>query len=443
MAKKGKGGSESTGRSAGQGREPFSLLSVRFDNLDTGIIRQHIIYLVAASLLTKFLVLALTPTVFHSFIDFFDIQFYFDQGVKILGGQLPYIGYNFEYPVLVFIPIIIALIPAVIFQNGMVFAYTFQLLMVICDLVILLCVYLTALKMKGEKTAFYAGLIYATAFSTAYFVLTKYDAFPTAFLMLAIFFTTCGLTMRGYCSAGLGFFAKIFPVVSLPFLVLHNTKKSSLKDEIVSALKVMIPLCVVLLLPILIIRPGAIGTYLFATGATVGVYVNTLTYTLYAWLGGVLHTGITPENVSLVMYLLMGLCMLVLLWSAYTDTEKRPVTLVKTLLCALLIIVVFTKFHSPQYIVWYTPLLCLLVADDIYKIALFYVVQVLAFIEFPLMFGSFYTNLEYTNAAGTPGWYLTLAFFTVQYLALLALVLMILAPKKGLVPGLREKFFSP
>ena len=100
------------------------------------------------------------------------------------------------------------------------------------------------------------------------------------------------------------------------------------------------------------------------------------------------------------MYGLMGITVLYLLYNAFMDTEKRPVTLLKTLLCALIAIIVFTKFHSPQYIVSFTPFLCLLVADNLYTVILFFVVQVFAYIEFPLMFGRFYTNLEYTNGAG-------------------------------------------
>ena len=253
-------------------------------------------------------------------------------------------------------------------------------------------------------------------------------------LMLAVLFTVYELNMKGYIAAGLGFFAKIFPAIAFPFLILYNSKKTSLKDEIIAILKVMAPLSLVLLLPVLVIRPEAIKTYLFATGTSVGVYVNTATYTLYSWFNGVGHIGISPENVSLMMYGLMGIAMLYLLYNAYRDTEKRPIMLLKTLLCAFIVVIFFTKFHSPQYIVWFTPFLCLLVADDLYKIILFYIVQVFAYIEFPLMFGSFYTNLEYTNPTGSTGWYMTLVFFTLQYLAILVLVYAIIRPKEGLFP---------
>jgi len=439
MAKKNKNEDAVSEKREKKGKNSWNFLNLTFENIDLQVMTRHILLLVLISLLTKLAVLYITPSLFHSFVDYFDLGFYFEHAVKLTQGELPYVSYSFDYPVLLFVPITIALVPALVFQNALAFVYTFQILMVICDIVTLLCIYFIALKIYNEQTAFLAGLIYATAFSTAYFVLTKYDAFPTCLLMLAVLFSIYGMKTKGYIAAGLGFFTKIFPAIAFPFLMLFNTKKSPLKDEIIAFLKVMVPLSVILLIPIIVIRLDSIRTYLFGTGGSLGVYVNTLTYTLYSWINGVGHIGITPENVSLVMYGLMGITMLYLLYTAFIDTEKRPVTLLKTLLCALLAVIVFTKFHSPQYIVWFTPFLCLLVVDDIYKLAIFYIVQVLAYIEFPLLFGSFYTNLEYTNAVGSSGWYLSLLFFTLQYCAILLLVYVIIRPKNGLLQMIREK----
>lgn len=409
--------------------EPLQFLSVRFDNINTKVVRNHIIILIIASLLTKFFVLFVTTMIFHSFIDYFDFGFYLEHALMIVQGQLPYLNYNFDYPLLIFVPILIALMPALFFHDALVFVYTFQILMALCDLIIILCIYFIALRIYNERTAFIAALIYATAFATAYFVLTKYDAFPTSLLMLGVLFTVYGMNMKGYLSIGIGFFAKIFPAIAFPFFILHNSKKTSLKNEVITVFKVMIPLLVIFLLPFLVIRPDAIRTYLFATGATVGVYANTATYTLYSWLNGIGQFGILPDGVSIMMYGMLGIIILYLLYTSYVDTEKRPVTLLKTLLCAFIAVIFFTKFHSPQYTVWFTPFLCLLVADDLFKVILFYIVQALAYIEFPLMFGSFYTNLEYTNPVRSYGWYLTLLFFTLQYLVLLILVFAIIRKK--------------
>jgi hypothetical protein len=305
--------------------------------------------------------------------------------------------------------------------------------MVLCDIVTLVCVYCIALRIWGEKTAFLAGLMYATAFSTAYFVLTKYDAFPTAFLMAALLLTIYGMTKKGYLSATLGFFAKIFPVAALPFMILYNAKSTSLKEEILSALKIGIPVVVVLFLPFLIFGPDTISSYFTSAGSSRSVYANSPTYTLYVWLHDIGHLGVTPDMISIGMYILMAIALVGLLVIAFRDTAQNPVTLLKLLLCTIFALVFFAKFHSPQYAVWFAPLLVLLAADDLIKIALFVVTQVFAYIEFPLMFGSYYVNLQYTNPAGSAGWYLTLVFFTLEYLALLLLIYLIIRPQDGVL----------
>ena len=428
MGKKDKDTVGSFGKKGKKGKIPLTFLDFEFENIDQNTVKRHILFLILASLVTKFFVLLLTPLVFHSFIDLFDIGFYFEHAIKMVQGQLPYINYSFDYPILIFIPITLALIPALAFQSAMAFVYTFQFLMVVCDIVTILCIYFIALKVWDEKTAFIAGLVYATAFSTAYFVLTKYDAFPTCLLMVAVLFTVYGMNRKGYLFAALGFFAKIFPAIAFPFMVFYNAKKTSIKQEVIEALKVIVPLSLILLVPFVLIRPDVINTYLFATGSSVGIYVNTATFTLYAYLHEIGHLGITPSMVSTLMYVMMGVVFLILVYIAYIDTEKRPVTFLKILLCAIFSVVFLTKFHSPQYIVWFTPFLCLLVADNPFKILLFYVTQVFAYIEFPLMFGGFYTNLEYVNPVGSADWYLTLFFFTIQYAALLVLMYYVIQP---------------
>ncbi len=425
-----------------KGKTPFSILSTQFDNLDKETVKRHIFFLILVSIITKLLVLLITTSVFHSFIDYFDIGTFLSHATPLLDGQLPYVNYQIEYPVLAFVPIVLALIPAVLTQNSNAFVFSFQILMVLCDILIVLCVYLIGLKIWSEKTAFLAGFIYATAFSTAYFVLTKSDAFPTCLLMGAILFTIYGMNTRGYLSATLGFFTKIFPVIALPFMVFYNSKKTSLKQEIISAGKIFALFCVVLLLPFVLVNPTVLQTYLFATGGNVGIYVNTVTYTLYAYLHDVFHLGISAATISMLMYVIMGLILILLLYISYVDIKQNPKTLIKLVLCAIFCLVFFTKFHSPQYIIWFTPLLALLVSDNLIKIVLFYIAQMFAYIEFPLMFRSYYVNLEYVNPVGSSGWYLTLFFFTFEYLVLIVLMYYVICPQEGIITKMKKYYPS-
>lgn len=439
MGKKNKNDVEPSEKRAKKGKPQLSFLNFELGNVDLKTVKRHLLILILISLLTKFIVIFATISVFHSFIDFFDIGTYFGHAVPLTKGQLPYINYQIEYPILLFIPIALAFIPAMILQSQMTFAFSFQILMVLCDTLIVLCVYIIGLKIWSEKTAFFGGLFYATAFSTAYFVLTKSDAFPTCILMVALLFTIYGMNTKGYISASLGFFTKIFPLVALPFMVLYNAKTTSLKTELISAGKIFLLFCILLLLPFALINPDVIRTYLFATGGSVGVYVNTATFTIYSFLNEVLHLGITPATVSAAMYALMGITLLLLLYFAFVENETKPKNLIKFVLCALFSLVFFTKFHSPQYLVWFTPLLALLVADDIVKIVLFYITQIFAYIEFPLMFGKYYVNLNYINPVGASDWYLTLVFFSLEYIAFILLLYFIIRPKEGMINWM--KFF--
>jgi hypothetical protein len=439
MGKKSKIDVDSSIKKEKRGKNQFTFLNARFDNFDKETVKRHIAFLILVSIATKLLVIFVTTSVFHSFIDYFDIGTYFNHAIPLLQGQLPYVNYQVEYPILIFVPIVLALIPAVLTHSPDAFVFAFQLLMVLCDILIVLCVYFIGLKIWREKTAMYAGLIYATAFSTAYFILTKYDAFPTLFLMIAVLFTVYKMNIRGYIFAALGFFAKIFPAIAFPFMIIYNAKDTSIKQEIFAVAKVVIPLFLLLFLPLYILRPETINTYLFATGRSVGVYANSVTFTLYTYLHEIGHFGITSDIVSVFMYTVMGIVLLLLVYFAFTDQKQEPKTFLKIVLCSIFSLVFFTKFHSPQYIVWFTPFLCLLVADDLIKIILFYVTQIFAYIEFPLMFRSYYVNLEYVHPLGSASWYLTLFFFTLEYLALLVLVYLIIRPPEGLLGKIKNK----
>jgi hypothetical protein len=437
MGKKNRNEDEQTASRRGKrGNNPFSLFGTRFDSVDSDMVKQHIGILIVATIVMKFIIAGISNGI--SFVDYFDISVYLNSATPLLQGQIPYVNYQFEYPVLMFIPIILAFIPAVLTQNGMVFALSFQLLMVLCDIVIVLCVYFIGMKIYSEMTAFYAGLIYATAFSTAYFVITKSDAFPTALLMLGLLFTVYGRKTPGYGGASAGFFTKMFPAIALPFMVFYNAKKSTLKEEILSGGKIFLAFCIALLLPLAILNPATIRTYLFATGGAVGVYVNTATYTLYSYLHDVLPLGISAGTISTIMYGLMGLLLLLLVYMAYADREMSEKRLLKYVLCGIFCLVFFTKFHSPQYIVWFTPLLAILVADDLVKIGLFFFSQLLAYIEFPLMFGNWYTNLAYTNPVGTSGWYLTLGFFTLEAIVFIVLLYYTVRPEEGIMKRIKD-----
>jgi hypothetical protein len=406
--------------------------------------RKNLLILVGIAILTEIIVFFVTPTIFKTFIDTWDYQVYYNTLVVpfITRGEIPYINYDWEYPPIMLIPVILSAIPSIILSNNTAFFVTFPILMTICSLITLVCVYYTTIKIyNNTKKAFIAAFLFATAFSTAYFVLTKYDAWPTCLLMIGITCTLYGGTLRkyGYITTVIGFFAKIYPVIILPFILIFNAKTTTIKGEIVDLLKIIIPLFVVLFIPMVLINPQSIGTYLIQTASGKGAFSMSLVYTIYSWINGILGIAIQTSTISLMMSLTMVVFLFTIVYLAYIDKGKSPVLLLEMILCALVIVVTFSQYHSPQYMMWFIPVLSILVAGDIFKMVIFYVFQAIEFIKFPLMFGTFYTNQAYTNVPRSPNGTLTLVFFTIEYIVLFYLVWTSIKNLKALS---REKYES-
>jgi hypothetical protein len=74
MGKKNKIDVEPSDKRGKKGKAPFSFLNVEFGNVDLQTVKRHLLILILASLLTKFIVIFATTSVFHSFIDLFDID---------------------------------------------------------------------------------------------------------------------------------------------------------------------------------------------------------------------------------------------------------------------------------------------------------------------------------------------------------------------------------
>lgn len=430
----------------------LSLFGIYIENINPSQVKRHLLYLIILAILTIIIVICvttlfltiLTGTPFIHYYDSFDFRYYLKAAYNILQqGQIPYAEFGFDYPPFVFIPIFIALIPGILFNNEEIFIYSFQLLMVICNIVIIICIYLIGLKLYNEKTAFIAAGLYATAFSVAYFILIKYDAFPTCILMLAVLFTVYSRNIIGYIALVGGFLAKIFPVIAVPFTVLYNAKSTSIRQEILYILKIWIPVAVVCLVPILILKPGILASYFSGSLVRTNVNVNTVTYTLYVYLHDILNLGISVTTVSTLMYILMGLILLFLVAFAYIEPKKDTRFLIKLLALSIFVVIFCMKYHSPQYVVWFTPFVCLLVADSIYGIVIFYMTQVITYIEFPLAFGTLYLNENYLGVSGTTLWYLTLVFFTINFVAYFLLMYLAVKPTGShahmLIGKIREK----
>jgi len=402
------------------------------------ITRTHIFYLIILSLLFKIMTIGSTIFIFNSYIDYFDIRRYVLKSVLLSNGQLPYFSFPYEYPILSVIPNILAVIPSVIFSNFILTFSMYQMLMIIFDVMTTICIYYIALKVyKKEKIAFISGIIYTLSLCVAYTCLTRFDSFPVFLMLFSIFLILYKdeLSMsvnNGYFINAIGFFVKIFPIVALPFLILYESKFTDgiLKDRLKLNIIIYTVLSLLLFIPFIILTglDKTIKPYLFATGSSsISVYGNTLTYNIYSWLHDVFKLSIDSNSVSLVMTIIMGIIIISLLGIAFKMKKISELNLIQFICVSLIAVIIFSRFHSPQYFMWITPFFAILVADDIYKILVFFIVQFFAFIEFPIIFGKYYTNISYVSSIGSYEWYITLLFFTIEYIFIFILLKMILS----------------
>jgi hypothetical protein len=321
---------------------------------------------------------------------------------NILNGLAPWAsGTTVMYPPLAFIPMMISY--GVSLASGMIgFIVSMWVLMVICDIVTIFCIYWIGLKLYSERTAFLAAMLYATAISVAYYSLTKFDAFPTSLVMLAILATVYGDKTKGYVASIVGLFVKIYPVILYPFLWIYNSRRTSLIAEGKKrAALIAIPAAAIFIIMV-------VAGYNLFLGYASTVYCNTIQFALLQYLQ-IAGVSVQSSDMANAFRVVMGIVILGAMYYLY----KKPKTiglLIKVILISIMAIVFLMQYRSPQYIVWFTPFAVLLVADNVRGILIFAVVQILSFIEFPLAFWTLYTNAQYTSP-------LALGFFTVYFLA--------------------------
>ena len=338
-----------------------------------------ILVLIFVSLLTKLFVYILPIFVPHTGLDSFDHQYFFESAQQLLGGVYPP---GFSYPPLALVPMVVSYILS--FGNFGIFTVVFQLLMAICDITVIICIYMIGLKFLTRHQAFIAALIYAISISVAYFSLTKFDSFPAGLLMLAIYFTVCNESYKGCFTSVVGFFIKIYSIVALPFLYFYNIKKVNLSIYI------------------------AIGICSFVTIAFFRDVIasNLIRANTYVNTPGNVISSIIGINVSWAMYTLLGI-VLIFIFGYSLCREKNDVRgLFVAIGVAIFAVVFCMQYHSPQYFMWYAPIFCLLVADSVYGILIFCTVSTMVYFEFPVLYGVLYENGQFV----TPGvaWFFVL-----------------------------------
>jgi hypothetical protein len=354
-----------------------------------------------------------------------DTRLYYWYATSLTWGQVPYASYNVPYPQFFFIPVLLALVPALLVQGYAVYLWSFSALMIVIDTATLVLVYSIAARLWGQEKAFLCGFLYATAFSAAFFVPIYYDAVPSFLLVLSLWTYLYRNQVGGFLLGTAGALAKWFPAFALPYYVLHQHKTGRDRGIILKECLLAGSLVLVAVVPFILLNAGG-----FLTTYTMHVArmpeVNSFMYYLDA-IGAL--AGIGPVHACSLLLVLAA--ELSLLYGYYRYLDARPETLVACIFLAILVFVLANKVFSTNYILWLAPFLALLLCRTPRHILVFYLVQAVMYLETPVLFGIVYAPFTGSYTTGTS--YTVLAqslpslsflFYTVKF-GLLFLVLFV------------------
>lgn len=378
-------------------------------------IKRHLLLLIAIAIAFKLFTVWLTTGVFHSFFDIWDFGVYFDRAMQTSMGSVPYADYQFDYPPIALVPVFIAFLAWKIIPVAETFILTFDLMMIACDVLTVIGIYAISWHIwKDKSRAFVAGLLYACALPVAYFTLTRFDALPVMIMVWGILFLLKGEKVQGYFTLLLGFVTKIFPVVVIPYALAWQPDTGEFKKELKLVVMLAIPIIVIVSIPFML---GGAGFFdVFDVVHKTALHANTPIYLVHMYFG-----NLSTDLITLMGYVLAGIGFIYLFWYI-TRNKGNERVLLKTLMMAIIFAVLAAPQHSPQYVMWYLPFLCLLLSGDMYDAAVLVAYQIMIYLEFPIFFNRLYDNGGYLAPEHSAWWNITVIIFTAKYLLLLLLV---------------------
>jgi hypothetical protein len=398
----------------------MQVLNVTLPDVWRNQILHELALLVFISILIKFMVS--TCSVFSAYQAFTsDIGVYYSYALSVTMGQIPYIDFTPEYPQFFFIPAFLAFIPSLFIPGFATFTVAFKILMYIADIATLICIYFIAIRLFGAKKAFLSGLLYATAFSSVFFVPLTYDIFPTFFLILSLLLFVYARESAAYVSATAGVLTKWFPVFCLPYFVLHTCKNGNDTKKLRNGIILSAILVAVSIIPFIFLDlKSFLNSYLWhinraSEAHSLIFYLDSLTQFFFHF---------QPWQEYSLVLMIIGECALIIWYFRYLKGDY--VTLVSLVCLSLFFFDLVNKVATPSYIIWFTPLLALLLINSKKQIILFYMFQLIMYLEAPVLLGIVYEpGTRYTVLENSlPSF--PLVFFTIKfaiYFVILAVIL--------------------
>jgi uncharacterized membrane protein len=178
--------------------------------------------------------------------------------------QIPYHDFASEYPPLALLSF---LLPGIFTSNTIAYSWVFAAELMICDLLVLLMLADVAATFKVSVRN---TLVVYTLFilATGPILIARYDLFPAMLVLAAVWAFIKGRVKLAWIAAALGFAAKLYPVIIVPFFVIYQLKNRQYRRLIQGGAAFLVML-LILFLPWIIIDANGFWqsfTYHFERG---------------------------------------------------------------------------------------------------------------------------------------------------------------------------------
>lgn len=291
---------------------------------------------------------------------------YHRYGTAMARGDVPYRDFRVEYPPGA-LPVFA--LPALgrpgfdLYQRG------FQILLGLCaaGAILAMAYALRALRASPLHLAAALGFFALAPLVLGSVVIYRYDLWPAALAAAGLAAVVAGRPKLGFAVLGVGFAAKLFPVVLVP-PALAYVWRSRGRREALLCLACTVAAAAALIVPFLVLAPHGLWTsiarqagrplqieslgagILLAAHQLGGLNLRVITSHGSQNLGGSLPDALAFAESALLVAALLGI------WAAAALGPAQPDRLVRYAAASVTAFAAFGKVLSPQFMIWLIPL---------------------------------------------------------------------------------------
>jgi hypothetical protein len=303
---------------------------------------------------------------------FRDVHLYGGFADRIVHGSVPYRDFFLEYP-----PGALAVfLPPRVFGTGGTYIDAFKALMAVCGAATLVLVVVLLVRLGASRRHVLAttALLALSPLALGPISLNTYDGFPALLTVAALAALASGAEVVALGLLGLAFAAKVYPVVVVPAALIFVWRRGGLRRAFMAA-GAFVAVAFAFVVPFLVLAPHGLGEsfraqagrglQLESLGGQVliaadhlGLYSATVAHRTKEAISDDVVGGL-PDALATAGSVLQAVAV-VLVTALYARGRADARRLPLAFGAAVAGFLAFSRFVSPQYLVWLVPLVVVL-----------------------------------------------------------------------------------